>query len=257
MNTYMPFLSHIQILRKHVFRALCYVFALSCASFVFIDNIITYLKNSYTKIALNSDAIHTDFHISNDLTSISVFEVMTTNFKIAFIVGFLLALPLIIWEVWRFVSPALYRHERIFAKFLIICSFVFFYLGVIFGYFLIIPLFFQSALSWASKYANVMISYESYFNTLVVMVMIFGIIFEVPIIIALFGMSGILKSTDISKNRKIAFLLSMIIGAILAPPDVFSMCLIGLPLYAMIEISILFLIFFENKKTVDINKPLL
>lgn len=244
----MPFLSHIQVLRKHVFRAICYVFCFSCVSFLCIDEIIVYLKQSYQKI---SSIHHSDsfiFHISNDLTAVNVFEVMTTNFKISFIVGFLFSLPFILWELWKFVSPALYNYERILGRFLVLSSVIFFYSGVVFGYFLIIPLFFQSALSWASKYANVMITYENYFNTLVIMVLIFGIIFEVPVIITLLGFAGILKSSDISKNRKIAFLGSIIIGAILAPPDVFSMCLIGLPLYAMIEISILFLTFFENKK---------
>lgn len=249
----MPFLNHIQVLRRHVFRALCYVFCFSCVSFLFMDEIIDYLKTSYKKISSINHSGESIFKISNDLTAVSVFEVMTTNFKISFIIGFLFALPFILWELWRFVSPALYKHERLLARFLIISGFIFFYAGITFGYFLIIPLFFQSALLWANQYSNVMITYESYFNTLTVMVLIFGIIFEVPVIITLLGLSGILKASDISKNRKIAFLSSMIIGAILAPPDVFSMCLIGLPLYAMIEVSILFLTFFENKKTVDIN----
>lgn len=250
MNT-MPLFEHIQILRKHLLRALLWVIGFSCLAFLFMEPIISYLKHSYQVFLYSSQSSTSNLQISTDLTAISVFEVMTMNIKIAFVIGLILSLPFVVIEIWNFVSPGLYKHERFFARLMLILSLVFFYSGILFGYYLIIPFFFKSALFWASKYANVMITYNSYFNTLTMMVLIFGIIFEVPVILSLLGISGVLTSETIVKNRRFAFLGSFIVGAILAPPDVLSMCLIALPLYAMIEISILFVRFFETKKRVD------
>ncbi|MBX9703799.1 MAG: twin-arginine translocase subunit TatC [Silvanigrellaceae bacterium] len=230
----MTIFEHIQELRTSLIKSLGFLIFFSLIAMCFMQEIISFLQTPYHKaIEKVAKVIGT-----NKLTAINVFEVMTVNIKVCFLVGFIFGLPFILWEIWKFVSPALYPREKSIAVTFLGASIILFYLGIYCGYSFIIPLFFENALVWASQYAHVTITFENYFNTLITMVMIFGIIFEVPVILSLLGALGILPAATLKKYRRILFLASFIIGAILAPPDVLSMCLIALPLYAMIEISI-------------------
>lgn len=237
-------LDHIQQLRSHLMKALIWLVLFSLACFAFMKPILTYLKQPY-ELFLNTIK---QTGATQNLTSISIFEVMTVNFKICFFLGFALSLPFIIYEIWKFVAPALYPVEKKIAGVVLIASIFLFYAGISFGYFLIIPYFFQNALAWASNYANVMITYESYFNTLTTMLLIFAVVFEVPVVLSLLGLAGILPSRVLAKNRKIVFLGCFIIGAILAPPDVVSLCLVAAPMYVMVEVSIYSLKQIEKRK---------
>jgi sec-independent protein translocase protein TatC len=234
-NAPMTFLEHVQDLRRHVVRAAIWLVVLSGLCFFVMDELIAFLKIPYNTFLLNNPK---NFVGSSNLTSIGVFEVMTINVKLCFLAGFTLSLPLMLWELWKFVSPALFVHEKRIARIALFSSVLLFYSGLCFGFFLIIPYFFSGALSWASHYASVMITYQSYFNTLMTMLLIFAAIFEVPVVLTLLGFTGIVPSAALAKNRRIAFLSCFIIGALLAPPDVVSMCLVACPLYAMVEISI-------------------
>lgn len=229
----MHFFQHIQELRRHLIRAFLWLIGFTALAFTFMSPLIAYLKKPYDVFAQSAPSL-----ASGNLTSINVFEVMTMNFKICFLVGFAIGLPFIVREVWKFVSPALYPQEKRVAWVATVSSVFLFYAGIAFGFYLIIPYFFAASLGWASHYANVMITYESYFNTLITMVLIFAAVFEVPVVLSLFGLAGILPSQTLKKNRKIVFLSCFIIGAILAPPDVLSLCLVALPMYGMVEISI-------------------
>lgn len=240
----MNFFQHIQELRKHLMRAFAWLVVFTALAFAFMSPLIAYLKKPYDVFAQTAPAALT----STNLTSISVFEVMTMNFKICFLVGFALGLPLIVSEIWKFVAPALYPAEKNVARLATVASVFLFYAGIAFGFYLIIPYFFAASLGWASHYANVMITYESYFNSLITMVLIFAAVFEVPVFLSLLGLAGILPSHTLKKNRKIVFLACFIIGAILAPPDVLSLCLVALPTYGMVEISIYTIQRIEKKR---------
>ncbi|WP_233231101.1 twin-arginine translocase subunit TatC [Silvanigrella aquatica] len=230
----MSLFEHIKELRKHALRSVIWLFVFSGISFAFMEPLLHFLKTPYEKVLQN---LH-DQGVTQQLSSISIFEVITVNFKICFLIGFSLSLPFIAREIWKFIAPALYEKEKQIARLSVIASVTLFYAGICFGFFLIIPYFFSNALSWASQYAQVMITYENYFNSLITMMLIFGAVFEVPVILSLLGLAGILPSNVLIKNRRIAFLSCFIIGAILSPPDVISLCLVAIPMYFMVEISI-------------------
>ncbi len=232
-------ISHIQALRHHAVRACFWFILCSALTCLFMRPILNFLKKPYEQF--NHEAHQ------GQLTALSIFEVMTVNIKVCFFLGFALSLPAILGEIWKFVSPALYPDEKKWGIVLVISSVFLFYIGISFSYFLIVPYFFQNALSWASSYAFVMISYENYFQTLTTMILIFAAVFEIPVILSLLGLVGILPAKVLINNRKIIFLLCFIIGAVLAPPDVFSLCLVAIPMYIMIEISILILKKIETK----------
>lgn len=244
-DTRMPLLEHIQDLRRHVVQSLIWLLSASVLCLVFMNPIFSFLKRPYDTFLLETKT----HNISQNLTSIGIFEVMTVNFKICFLIGFMISLPMILFEVWKFISPALYAYEKKIALIALISSIFLFYFGIFFGFFAIIPFFFKNALQWASQYASVMITYESYFNSLITMVLIFAVVFEIPVIFSLLGLAGILPSQMLVKNRKIAFLLCFVVGAILAPPDVASLCLVAIPMYLMVEISIHLIRRIERKRT--------
>ncbi|MES2615415.1 MAG: twin-arginine translocase subunit TatC, partial [Bdellovibrionota bacterium] len=141
-------LEHVQQLRKHLMLAAIWLVLFTMICFAFMNPILSYLKKPYDMF-LNTVSQN---EISQNLTSISIFEVMTVNFKICFFLGFALSLPLVIYELWKFVAPALYQKEKKIAQIVLLASVFLFYAGILFGYYLIIPYFFQSALSWASQY---------------------------------------------------------------------------------------------------------
>lgn len=233
-DTQMSLFDHIKELRRHAMRGITWLILFSAVAFIFMEPLIAFLKKPYDAVLLELKAQG----VTQNLSSISIFEVITVNFKICFLIGFSCSLPFIIFEVWKFIAPALYEQEKKVAKFSVFSSIILFYLGLAFGFFLIIPYFFSNALSWASQYAQVMITYENYFNSLITMLLIFGIVFEVPVILSLLGLAGILPAQVLAKNRRIAFLSCFILGAILSPPDVISLCLVAIPMYLMVEISI-------------------
>ena len=243
----MSLFEHVKELRKHVVRALLWLVIFSAISFGFMDHLIHFLKKPYETVLLNLK----QHGINQDLSSISIFEVITVNFKICFLVGFAASLPFIARELWKFISPALYEKEKKIARVSVVASVALFYAGLSFGFFLIIPYFFSNALSWASQYAQVMVTYENYFNTLVTMMLIFGAVFEVPVILSLLGLAGIMPSSVLIKNRKIAFLACFIIGAILSPPDVISLCLVAIPMYVMVELSIYIIKKIEKNRDIE------
>lgn len=246
----MSLFDHIKELRKHAIRAVTWVAVFSTIAFIFMEPLIFFLKKPY-------DAVLTELKLqglTQNLSSISIFEVITVNFKICFLIGFVFSLPFILFEIWKFIAPALYAQEKKIAKFSVLSSLVLFYLGISFGFFLIIPYFFSNALGWASQYAQVMITYENYFNSLITMLLIFGIVFEVPVILSLLGLAGILQANTLIKNRRIAFLSCFIIGAILSPPDVISLCLVSIPMYLMVEISIFIIKKIEQKRHLNLEQ---
>ena len=240
------FVFHIQELRKHLIRVVIFFALVSTLCLAFSEKIIPFLSKPLSNINFNHSLE------SLTLNSIGVFEVIMTNFKIAFILGFILSLPYILFEFWKFVSPGLYKKEKKQAKSYLFLSLLLFYAGIAFGFLFIIPLFFENSLNWAAKYTNVMLTFESYFNVLMTMTLIFGLIFEVPVILSILCMVGVISSDLMAKNRRIAFLTSCILGAILSPPDVLSLFLVSIPIYVMFEFSLLLMRKIENSKT---SKP--
>lgn len=243
----MSLLDHLRALRKHVVRAAMWFLFWAIVSILFMDRLVAALRLPFERYmkAHGKDGLQ--------LMATGVFEVITMNFKICLMVAFALSVPFILRELWAFVSPALYPKERQLALPITIASVGMFFLGLTFGFFVIVPSFLGNTLEWASMYANVVLTVENYFNSIALMVVIFGIIFEVPVIFSLLGLAGIVKADHMAKNRRIVFFLCFVLGAILSPPDVFSQMVVSLPLYLMCEISILSLRLIERRREASVD----
>ncbi len=237
----MSLVSHVVELRKHVVKSLLWLLFWSIVSMSFMDYILEFLRSPYEKYMKAHGK-------SAQLISIGLYEVIMMNFKVCLIVAGIVSAPFIIRELWRFVAPALYPQEKKIILPVVIASIVLFFAGVSFGFFVIVPSFLGNTIEWASQYATVMLTVENYFSSLSTMVLIFGIIFEVPVVMSLLGFAGLISSQTISKNRRIVFLGSFIIGAILSPPDVFSQVLVSTPIYLMVELSVISLKIIEKNR---------
>ena len=167
-------------------------------------------------------------------------EALWSNFKVAFFAGIILTLPVVLYEIWRFISPGLNEKERRYALPFIILSFISFCIGLIFCYFVVLRFAMNFLLTYKTTGLTPMISINYYLDFVIKFMLAFGAIFELPFIIVFLTRIGILSPEFLSKNRKYAILINFIIAAILTPtPDIFNQLLMAVPLMVLYELGII------------------
>ncbi len=153
--------------------------------------------------------------------------------------GILLAGPVIFLQIWRFVAPGLYRHEKKIVLPFTILSTLCFLGGGVFGYFVVFPPAFRFLAGYTNDYLKIMPAVTDYFSLALRLLIAFGLVFELPIFMVFLAKAGVVNVAFLNKNRKYAVLLSFVIAAILTPtPDVVNQLLMALPLLILYEISI-------------------
>jgi sec-independent protein translocase protein TatC len=162
-----------------------------------------------------------------------------TPFKTTFFVALFLAMPVVIYQLWAFVAPGLYRREKRFAVPLLISSVILFYVGVAFAYWVVFPIAFGFFTTVAPEGVTVMTDINSYLDFAVVTFFSFGVAFEVPVATVLLIATGLVSAEQLVAQRSYVFLGSFVIGAVLTPPDVLSQCLLAIPIYLLFEGGIL------------------
>jgi sec-independent protein translocase protein TatC len=164
----------------------------------------------------------------------------STHIMVSIVAGFIVAFPYVFWEIWRFIKPALHSNEKKHARGAVFFSSLLFLTGVLFGYFVIVPLsvHFLGNYSVSEQVLN-QINLGSYISTVTSVVLAAGIIFELPVIIFFLSKAGLVTPSFLRKYRKHAIVLILILAAIITPPDVFSQILVSLPLILLYEIGIL------------------
>ena len=173
------------------------------------------------------------------LVMIRLTEGFMTFLKLGLWAGLLLALPVVLYQIWAFVAPGLYRNERRLIGPLVIMSTVLFVAGAALTYFYALPFMLRYLMAgYSSDEVKPMLAISSYVSSACVAMATAGLIFQIPLLMLLLARMGILKAQHLAKNRKYVFLVSFIIGAVLSPPDVFSQCLVSIPLFLLFEVSI-------------------
>ena len=162
--------------------------------------------------------------------------------------GILLASPVIFWQIWAFIAPGLYRHEkRVVLPFSLLSS-ICFLGGAAFGYYVVFPPAFRFLMGYTTDFLSALPTVTEYFSLSLRLLIAFGVIFELPVFMVLLAKLGIVDQPFLSKNRKYAFLLSFIIAAILTPtPDVVNQLLMAVPLVILYEVSIVAVRLFGRK----------
>ncbi len=183
------------------------------------------------------------------LQSITMAGQFLAHMKIAFISGIVLAFPFIIYEFWKFISPALYQKERRHARGAVFFISILFLLGVLFGYFVICPLSVNFLINYqVSEIAENNIKLMSYVGTVTSIAFAAGVMFELPVVIYFLSKVGLVTPGFLIKYRKHAIVILLIVAAIITPPDIFSQILVCLPLLFLYEFSIVLSRRVENKR---------
>ena len=173
------------------------------------------------------------------LISTGVASPVFAPFKLAFYCGAFLAMPVVLFQLWAFVAPGLYRHERRFALPLVVSSILLFYAGVAFAYFVIFPFLFAVLTHAAPAGVHIMTDISEYLDFVLVMFLAIGLAFEIPVAIVLLVSTGLVRIDTLSRNRGYVLLGIFVQAAVITPPDVISLTIIALPMYALYEIGMI------------------
>lgn len=177
----------------------------------------------------------------SSLVFINATEPFFTILKVAALAGLVVAFPVIIWQVWMFIAPGLYAHEKKFVIPFVLASTLCFGSGTYFGFSLVFPVIFSFLVTYGTGVGNIqaMLSMGAYLTLATRLLIAFGLVFELPIVIFFLARMGIVDHHWLKKNRKFALLVAFIIGATLTPPDLFSQVSIALPFIILYEVGII------------------
>lgn len=248
----MSFLEHLEELRWHLIRSLLAIVIAGVVlflnkSFIF-DQVILAPKNpqfwTYRMMCKLGDLLHWNglctTEISFTLTNIDLSAPFMIHLQIAFILGLVLMFPYIFWEFWKFVKPALFEGEQKQASGAVIAASFLFYVGILFGYYLIVPFTvnFLGSYQVSAEVKND-INLSSYIDTVTGLSFSCGLVFEFPLLIYFLAKVGLTTHEFLSQYRKVALVIVLLTAAIITPsPDMFSQTLVAVPLYGLFEIGI-------------------
>jgi sec-independent protein translocase protein TatC len=223
------FISHLIELRDRLLKAVIAWIVLFVCLFPFANDLYSILAQPLLdKLPQGGQMIAT--------------EVVTPFFvpiKVAMMTAFLGALPVILYQVWSFVAPGLYSHERKMIVPLVIASLVLFFCGMSFAYFLVFPVVFGFIVGIAPVGVAVMTDIGKYLDFVITMFLAFGITFEVPIVVIALALSGMVEIEKFKEARPYVIVGAFVIGAIFTPPDVVSQIMLAVPLWLLYELGVI------------------
>jgi len=169
------------------------------------------------------------------MIAIGVIAPFMAPFKLSFYVALFAAMPVVIYQLWAFIAPGLYRREKRFAMPLLLSAVLLFYVGVFFAYFAVFPVMFEYLVHSGPTSVKMQTDISSYLDFVVTLFFAFGVAFEVPVAVVLLVITGIVDVKKLSENRGYVLIGIFVIAAILTPPDALSQCIMAVPMYALYE----------------------
>ena len=221
-------LSHLVELRGRLIKIAASVLVLFAAFIPFAQRIFAVVAQPLIDVLPGQQMIAT-----------AVASPLLTPFKLTFFVALFVAMPVILYQVWAFVAPGLYKKEKHFAFPLLASSILLFYAGVAFAYFVVFPLVFGFFTAVTPEGVEMMTDISSYLDFITTIVLAFGIAFEVPIATVLIVWTGLTTPDKLGKARPYVFLMAFVVGMLLTPPDVISQTLLAVPVYLLFEAGII------------------
>ncbi len=235
----MSFWDHLDVLRGTLFHALgaiclCSVLGLIFKDFLFDGIVLAPTRPDFCVYRLLG------WSFSMQLINVEVSAQFFVHLKAAFAVGVIVAFPYVVWELWKFLEPALYKQEKKPVGLAFALSTGLFYLGVVVGYFIVLPVCLQFFMNYtvSDTVANT-ITIGSYMSMFFSMVLLIGIAFEFPTVVLVLNRLGVVSRKMLRKGRRYAVVIVLVLSALITPADPFSMFVLALPLYFLYELSIL------------------
>lgn len=245
----MSFGEHLEVLRQMLFRILGVTLAIAIVVFCFKDttwrlllapsewNFVTYQWIERLLQGMGGDFHFNEYHIkliATDLSSQFMRHITTSIY-----LGLLCASPYILYELFRFISPALYENERRYSVIVTITIYMLFIIGVLMTYYVLFPISFRFLGTYSvSDQINSIITIDSYVRTFTSLTLVMGLVFQLPVIAFFLAKIGVITSAILSKYRKHAFLIILLVAAMITPTDLMTLVLVTLPLYLLYEVSI-------------------
>lgn len=221
VQTEQPLRDHLQEFRKRLIICLVVVAIAALACYNYVDDIIALLSGPAGKLYFMNPS-----------------EVFFTYMEIALYAGILFTLPVLLYEVWAFVAPALWPEERRAVLVILPTAVILFYVGLVFAYYLVIPAAVTFFMGFATQTLQPMFSLESYLSFILALSLPFGFIFELPLIVVFLAKIGLVTGDFLKGKRKILIVIAFIFAAVISPTtDIFTQTMIAVPLIVLYEIS--------------------
>jgi sec-independent protein translocase protein TatC len=222
-------ISHLLELRNRLVKALIAIVVAFVPCAFFANKLFQLIATPLTK-QLPADS---------SMISTSVVAPFMVPVKLALIVAIVIAMPVVLYQIWSFVSPGLYRKEKRFAVPLLVSSILLFYAGVVFAYFLVFPLAFKFFIATTPVGVRMMTDISSYLDFATMMVLAFGAAFEIPVATVLLLWTGIVRIEAMVENRGYVLIGIAVVSALITPADAMSMLLMLIPMYLLYELGII------------------
>lgn len=248
-ETYMTFGGHLDVLRLTIMRILIVTLIFAIIIFIFKEetfeillspsewNFFTYRWIEVIIQKFNPEFHFTEFHI--DLIATDLSSQFMTHITTSLYLGLLCASPFILYELFKFISPALLESERKYSVQIVCIVYMLFIVGVLMSYFILFPISFRFLGTYSvADRVHSTITLDSYISTFVTLTLMMGLVFQLPVIAYILGRMGMIHSSYLIKYRRYAFLTICVIAAIITPPDIMTLILVAIPLYILYEISI-------------------
>jgi sec-independent protein translocase protein TatC len=234
----LPLTAHLQELRKRLILAFIAIGVGFFVCYAFKELLFDILAAPLLKV----------MPIGGSLIFTSVAEAFFTYMKVAFIAAVILVSPFILYQIWAFVAPGLYQKEKRYVVPFVLGGSLFFAVGVLFAYFVAIPIGFKFLLGYATDFIKPLPSMKEYLSFSIKFLLAFGLVFEFPVVLVLLARIGVVDAKMLARQRKYAILLIFVFAAIITPPDFISQVLMALPLIGLYELSIFLSKIFGKKK---------
>ena len=245
----LSFGDHLEVLRRMLFRIIAVAGVIAVVVFCFKETTFSMLLApsewdfvTYRAIEQVLQAMGFDFHFEPYHVQLIATELQSqfmTHISTAVYLGLLAASPYIMYELFRFISPALYENERRYSVRVTLTIYVLFVMGVLLTYFVLFPISFRFLGTYSvAESVTSTITIDSYISSMLSLTLVMGAVFQLPVICFILGKLGLINSSLLARYRRHAFVLLMVIAAIITPPDVMTLVLVSLPLYMLYEVSI-------------------
>ena len=221
-------LSHLVELRTRLFWIFGAVFLVFLALLPFSKIIFNYVAEPLVRVVPNGE-----------LLALSPVSPLTATIALTFYIALFTAMPIVLYQVWAFIAPGLYKKEKHFAFPLFATSVVLFFVGMAFAYYVVFPLIFGFVSTFTPDTVNYQPDMTAYVSFVMMVVLVFGLAFETPIAVVLLVMTGITTREKLGKARPYVFLGAFIVGMLLTPPDIISQTMLAIPVYLLYEMGIL------------------
>ena len=241
----LPLVQHLIELRRSLLRSVIAIVVFFLILFPFADEIYNFIAAPIVQAIPGSNLI-----------AIGVISPFLTPLKMSLILAIYVAMPYLLYQLWMFVAPALYRHEKRLILPLVISSTLLFYVGLVFSFYIVFPVIFGFLAGVGPESVNFAPDIQYYLDFILKVSFAFGVAFEVPVVTILLIIFGVTTPQKLKKNRSYIIIGSFVLGMILTPPDVISQFLIAIPIWILFEAGLIFSSFFrvrDNDKIKDNN----